>query len=143
MRSKITKFIALISGLGIIDTAYLSWQHFNYNPLQCSFFSGCDIVTTSRFAVIGGIPLALIGLLFYAIVFILNLISEKHRSAQKILLILATIGFGVSVVLLYLQIFVIKALCIYCLTSFATSTLIFIALLSSLRKNKNPIASTR
>jgi uncharacterized membrane protein len=114
--------------LGFVDATYLAIKFFQHEAPACSLLKGCEQVTTGEFASILGIPVALLGTLFYfslIILFVLYLDSKK-----SIFLNLAQLftvgGFLFSLYLIFLQVSVIKALCIYCLFSAATSTILFI-----------------
>lgn len=76
---------------------------------------------TSSYGQIFGIPVALLGVLFYMAVFFSAL-----RGWVRGVKVLAIVGMLMSLGFLYLQLFVIKAICLYCMGSLATSTLNFI-----------------
>ena len=72
-----------VSSLGIALTGYLSWTAFSGGAVQgCSAGGGCDIVLTSRWATLLGLPTALWGLLAYtglaAIAFVRR--ADRHWS---------------------------------------------------------------
>lgn len=117
-----------ISFLGFADAGYLTAKHYLGTPIPCSILNGCDTVTKSIYATVFGVPISLLGALYYLVLFMLVLVyldSEKTKFflwASR----LTWTGFLVSVVLVFLQIFVIKALCLYCLGSALTSTALFV-----------------
>ena len=95
--------------------------------MPCSLTGGCETVLSSQYADIYGIPISLIGMLFYATALILAVnIYYGNTKAFNFLLVISSIAFIVSIVLVYIQFFVIEAVCVYCLTSAGISTLIFI-----------------
>lgn len=112
---------------GFVDSTYLTAKHYSGTALECSIFQGCDKVTSSPYAVIGGIPLALYGAAYYLVVFLLTMgyldlkIETIMRTAGRITLA----GFAASILFVYLQLAVIKAICPYCMLSAATSTVLF------------------
>ena len=112
MRNLAVKIFALI---GFADAVFLTTQHYLGKIPPCTIVSGCETVLTSPYAVIAGVPLALLGALFY-----LAILIRPSR-------LLVALGFIASLGLLYLQIFVIKALCMYCLLSLVTSTGVFVS----------------
>jgi uncharacterized membrane protein len=127
--SSIASVVALI-GLG--DALYLTVQHLKNETVPCSLISGCEVVLTSEYAVIGGIPLAALGAIAYFAAFSLAILTAFGNSKTWFL-------FGIQVVLmslftlwlLYLQAFVIGAFCQFCLLSaLVTFTLLIIALVS-------------
>ena len=128
MTSKIwSRLLLAFSFLGFIDSAYLSISHFQNRIPPCTT-DGCEIVLSSRFAAIGGIPLALFGVGFYMLVFFLVLIGENLPAGRQArwLKPIISIGFAFSIILFLLQAFVLHAFCLYCLGSLGTSTLLFI-----------------
>jgi len=128
----------LMSLIGFLDTSYLSAKRFLSSPVTCSFFQGCDQVTTSRFAVIGGVPVAVLGLIYYLIILIGTLIylDTKREAVLYSLAQLTPIGFIVSVWFIFLQLIVIKALCLYCIVSATTSTILFVLGILLIRKQR-------
>lgn len=118
----------LISFIGFLDTGYLTIKHYTGGLIGCNLFEGCEQVTNSKYSVIFGIPLALLGLLYYLFMLISSLLyfDTKNPVIPKIFLPVTTLGFIFSGYLVYLQIWVIKALCQYCILSAITSTALFI-----------------
>ncbi|HSG06142.1 MAG TPA: vitamin K epoxide reductase family protein, partial [Nitrospiria bacterium] len=90
---------------GFVDSTYLTAKHYSGTALECSIFQGCDKVTSSPYAVIGGIPLALYGAAYYLVVFLLTMgyldlkIETIMRTAGRITLA----GFAASILFVYLQ----------------------------------------
>ncbi|OHA18782.1 MAG: hypothetical protein A2664_04720 [Candidatus Taylorbacteria bacterium RIFCSPHIGHO2_01_FULL_46_22b] len=120
--------LLLVSLFGFADTAYLTVKHFKGEIPPCVLFSGCDTVTSSSYSTIGPIPIALLGLLFYFAVFLLTLIflDRRNNQALKLIFFAAIPAFLFSMWLLYVQLFVLHAACIYCMFSVLTSSLVFI-----------------
>lgn len=132
LQTKIYKFATFaficLGLIGFFDAAYLVIEHFRGVPITCSVFSGCEKVTTSRYATIGPVPVALLGLIYYMIIF-LGIIAFINTGRREIIYALSwftTIGFLASAWFIYLQLFVIKAICPYCVISAVTSTALFI-----------------
>lgn len=128
--------LGLLSFLGFLDSTYLTVKHYVGGPLPCSLLQGCETVTTSVYAQIFGIPIALFGALFYLTVLVLVIVEWQtgRTDLRQIIWFLGLIAFIVSLVLIGLQVFVIKALCLYCLGSALTSTLIFLFASLSVRR---------
>ncbi|MBK6750302.1 MAG: vitamin K epoxide reductase family protein [Acidobacteria bacterium] len=66
---------AIVSLAGIADAAYLTIHHYTAEPVPCSVFEGCEQVLNSQWATIGGVPLAIFGLLAYFTAFSLALLT--------------------------------------------------------------------
>lgn len=120
--------IAVVSFVGFLDATYLTAQHYLGFELNCSVFNGCETVTTSEYSVVAGVPVALLGALYYFIVFIGMFVyfDLQDKRVLRVLMLLTIFGFLASLWFLYLQIFVIKALCLYCIVSAITSKALFI-----------------
>ena len=134
------KFFFAVAGLalvGFLDAIYLTVSHFT-GHIACSLISGCQEVLTSQYSQILGIPLALLGALYYFFILINTLlyIDNQNKWSKLVILYLPIGGFIFSLYLIYLMFFVINALCQYCLLSALTSTLLAIASLTLIRKNK-------
>ena len=87
---------------------------------MCTGVSNCERVQTSAYAMVAGVPVALIGLLGYlAILVALRLPGEPARLAVALL---AFSGFGYSAYLTGLELFDIQAVCQWCIASAAIMT---------------------
>lgn len=119
--------ILAISFTGFLDAGYLAVKKFTGGPINCVVFEGCDKVATSTYALIANIPVAYIGVIFYLAILglIIAYIDTKNRSILNLVAFLTFIGFAASLRFMYLQFFVIKAVCTYCLVSATTSTILF------------------
>jgi uncharacterized membrane protein len=116
------------SFIGIADTLYLSWNYLMGTMPSCSIIEGCAIVLTSPYAKIFGVPLAYLGLVFYIYmlgVAILLAIDPHSRGLRLGALMYSAIGVVCSGIFVYLWIFLIHALCMYCVISAITTVIIF------------------
>ena len=130
-------FTALgIAGLGFIDATFLTIQHYTSFTLPCSITHGCELVTTSSYSSILGVPVALLGALYYVGVLLAVYGSLEFAKAQwfKWIAIATTAGFLFSGWFVYLQLFVIHAICPYCMLSAFTSTSLFVVSIIYLTK---------
>lgn len=129
----------LVALIGFADAAYLTLKHYTNAIPPCSLVSGCETVLTSPYATIAGnIPIALVGAGYYLTIFVGGIIyvDTKNNTILKTIAYFTIAGFTASVILIFLQVFVIRALCLYCLASAVTSTLLFIIGIGILRKVK-------
>lgn len=118
---------ALLSLLGLADALYLTVEHVSGQSVQCTIISGCSEVLSSPYAVVAGIPLAGVGAAAYFTVFSLaTLAGFGYRAAGTLLTPLITAMFFVSLWLVYLQAFVIRQFCQYCLLSAAITTALLV-----------------
>jgi uncharacterized membrane protein len=123
---------ALLSLLGLADALYLTVEHVTGQSVQCTIISGCSEVLSSRYAVVAGVPLAAIGAAVYFCVFSLaTLAAFGYRIAATLLTPLVVWMFLFTLWLIYLQAFVIREFCQYCLLSAAiTLGLVVVVLLA-------------
>lgn len=113
--------------IGFLDSAYLAITHFIGSPVTCGFFTGCELVTSSEYSAIAGIPIALFGALYYLFWVLLGVWYLDSRNTLFLALLpLTAIGFAVSLILIGIQLFIIDAICVYCMLSAASSTALFI-----------------
>jgi uncharacterized membrane protein len=116
---------ALVSLVGLTDAIYLTVQHITGASLRCTIVSGCSEVLNSPYAQVGPVPLASIGAAAYFIVFSLAiLIAFGYRFAISFIRIILALMFLTTLWLLYLQAFVIRHFCQYCLLSAAVTTVL-------------------
>lgn len=148
--------ILLVSFLGFADASYLSIKYFVGTPLPCSVLKGCEEVTTSHYSKIIGIPVALLGSFYYLTIFALvfsylikslsfdksdKVDSEMSKKTLMIFARLTVVGLAASLWFVYLQLFVIKAICLYCMFSASTSVTLFVFGIFVLKFNKSRILS--
>ena len=123
---------ALLSLVGLADALYLTIEHVTGQSVKCTILAGCSAVLSSPYAVVAGIPLAAIGAAAYFAVFSLAILTLfGYSSAGKVMRVLVVVMFLVSLWLIYLQAFVIREFCQYCLLSaLITTTLLVVVFLS-------------
>jgi uncharacterized membrane protein len=133
---------ALLSLLGLADALYLTVEHVTGQTVQCTIISGCSEVLSSSYAVIAGVPLAGIGAAAYFSVFSLaTLAAFGYRLAGTLLTPLVLVMFLVSLWLIYLQAFVIREFCQYCLFSAAITLglLIIVLIVHRLHRSQKSV----
>lgn len=131
--SKNLLFAALIalSLIGLADSWYLASSAATQTPLVCDIgagLDGCNQVAESPYSRVFGIPLADFGLLFYGTALLASLLAWKVSSVwtRRVLLSVTFVGAAASVYFVTLQIFIIKAYCVYCLISAGVSWIMLI-----------------
>ena len=119
--------MALLSLVGLVDALYLTIEHVTGQSVRCTIVSGCSEVLSSSYAVVAGIQLAAVGAAAYFTVFSLaTLAIFGYRLAGKLLAPLTALMVLVSLWLIYLQAFVIRAFCQFCLLSAAITIILFV-----------------
>ena len=129
---KLYAVAALLSLLGLTDALYLTIEHVTGQSVRCTILAGCSAVLSSPYAVVAGVPLAAIGAAAYFTVFSLAILTLfGYHWAGKIMRALVITMFAISVWLIYLQAFVIREFCQYCLLSAAITTALMVVVLIS------------
>ncbi|OGC46755.1 MAG: hypothetical protein A3A94_01950 [Candidatus Portnoybacteria bacterium RIFCSPLOWO2_01_FULL_43_11] len=125
--------------IGFLDAAYLTIEHYNQGILPCYIFEGCDKVTTSKYSEVFGLPVAMFGAIYYLLIVLTAIFyfDAKNKTALNILKIFPSAGFLASIWFVYVQLFVIEAICFYCMISAVTSTALFILSLFLIKFTKN------
>ena len=142
-KSAIYAAAALLSLLGLTDAIYLTIEHVTGQSVRCTIVAGCSEVLSSSYAVVAGIPLAMIGAAAYFTVFSLaTLAAFGYRVAGNLLTPLIVAMFLVSLWLIYLQAFAIRAFCQFCLLSAGITLLLFVVALMA-RRMKSVCGWTR
>jgi uncharacterized membrane protein len=122
---------AFVSLIGLADSIYLTVEHLAGRSVRCTIVAGCSAVLASPYASWRGVPLALIGAFAYFLVFSLaTLAAFGYKVVGKVLAALVAGMFLTTLWLLYLQAFVIKAFCQFCLLS-ALVTLVLTVLIAA------------
>ena len=136
---KLLLLMTIISLVGFTDSIYLVYHFYFGGTTPCLITQGCEQVLTSKYATIGGFPISLAGLVYYFLIFILlgNVDLDGDAGSFRRIKLLTFLGFIFSLALLCIQIFVIRALCFYCLLSFASSTALFTTAALISKNNKS------
>jgi uncharacterized membrane protein len=118
-RSWLIPALALV-GLGV--AGYLAYVEITHTEAVCGPVGNCNLVQSSAYAQIAGIPIAVLGILNYVAVLVLWPIFRfgRGRAADMALLgilVFSLIGTLFSIYLTALEIFVIQAICAWCLSS--------------------------
>lgn len=132
MTSLLHLAIIFLSILGIADAGYITYEEFSGVTPVCDVgnFFDCGAVLNSQWAHIGPIPLSLLGVGYYSTMFVLGAIlltvpAWRTRATQAAL-VFGTTGGIFSLFLMYLQLGVIGAICLYCTVSAFTSGLLWV-----------------
>jgi uncharacterized membrane protein len=131
--------IALLSVVGLLVSAYLTLYHFGaMGELQCAVGS-CAKVQSSRYAYLLGQPVALWGVGAYAALAAVALagLQPRFEGARWVAVSLAgmaAVGVAFSAYLTYLEAFVIRAWCQWCVVSAILIVLIFLLSIPGLRR---------
>jgi uncharacterized membrane protein len=135
------RLIQLLAVPGLLVAFYLLLYHNGALTATCTAggWEDCGLVSgpDAPYASIGPVPVALIGLVGYAVIFLLTWLPDWLPPLNKYLpeLLIGTIGLALlfTAGLTALEIFVIHAICRYCLVSAGIVLVMFILAFSYLR----------
>jgi uncharacterized membrane protein len=116
------KMIFILGLVGFLISSYLFFIGTRNNSPVCLSNSGCDFVLKSNYSKFLGLSVALWGVLYFSSILILNYF-EKYKNLLKII---ASLGFLFALYLIYIQSFVLKSFCFYCLIADISTILIFV-----------------
>lgn len=126
-------FILIVTEIAL--SGYLAYTSiYGINPI-CLTGIGCKTVQNSEYSHIFGIPISLIGTLSFIILLIVYHFVYKEKINCNWFLVLCILGALGALYFLYLQFFVIKALCSNCLIADLGMILILIIALFANKKN--------
>ena len=134
--------VAALALAGIFVALYLLlYKIGKIGNLSCSIGS-CETVNTSKWASFLGVPVAGWGVVFYVTLFVLALLSIQDQHADspgmsKLLALVTGTGFVFSAWLTSLELFVIHAICQWCVISAIIVTTCFVVALLDLKDRRN------
>jgi uncharacterized membrane protein len=130
--------VAAVAAAGVLVSIYLTATKLaGTRALFCEAGGGCDVVQSSRYAVLLGLPTAAWGLGLYATVLGLAVAGFTVRRWQ-VAFVLGVVGVAFSAYLAYLQLAVLHAVCAWCVAD----ALIAVALLGVIVWRR-PVSTSR
>ena len=121
--------ILVLSLIGVAVAGYLTYVHYEGLKVLCLSSGGCETVQASRYAKLDGVPVAVLGLAGY--IGILGSLVLRGEFGRVAGFAIALIGFGFSMYLTYRELFTIKAICQWCVSSAVIMTVL--AVLTAIR----------
>lgn len=124
--------IALIALVGALIATYLTLYKLGIiGTLVCTNLGSCETVQTSRWATFLGLPVAAWGVGYYLAILVAAIVGtmpawSESRAVSVVLLLLTAWGFLFSAYLTSLELFVIHAICVYCVTSAILVTVLLV-----------------
>lgn len=116
--------------LGTLVSIYMTIYKLTENPNMCLGNGGCSVVNSSKYAMVYGIPVAVIGVGGYLAILLLLWMEGRNSllasNSTLVIFGLALVGFLFTLYLIYVEVALIHALCPFCVTSQATMTVLFV-----------------
>ena len=122
------RLITILAVLGLGVSGYLTYTHLFGVPIYCGGASSCELVNSSRYAFLGPIPVSLLGLIGYLAILVLSFIptNDDRQWPAQLIFGVALIGVMFQLYLTYVELFVLYAICYWCVASQILILLIFI-----------------
>jgi uncharacterized membrane protein len=117
---RLAAIVLALIGLGV--AGYLTYVHYEGIHPVCGLGGDCEKVQTSEWSKLAGVPVALLGLIGYAVIFVSLFVPGEQALIAGALTSL--IGFGFSAYLTYRELFTIDAICQWCVASAIIMTLL-------------------
>lgn len=114
--------IAVLAVIGIGVATYLTYVHYAKLKIACTN-TGCTTVQSSVYAKLAGIPVPVLGLVGYVSI-LASILVLRGEVSRIVSFGLALTGFLFSLYLTYREIFTIKAICEWCVSSAVLMTLL-------------------
>jgi uncharacterized membrane protein len=124
---QVFQLVAVLALAGIAVSAVSLYHHYGTSQTSyCDFGAtfNCDVVNRSVYSTVLGVPDALIGILGYAVLFVLARFYRTKAEMPFIILGASTAGLGFALYLTYIEKFVLATWCILCLSSLTLIVLI-------------------
>lgn len=133
------RIIFILSLLGLGVASFLFYEYQISGSIVCPSGQGCDIVRASPYSRFFGISIPLLGIVFYLTMSILAVVRTQALSSKihNLQLLISVLGVGFGIYLTYLEIFVIKAICFWCVLSFIISIAVLLSVIIARRNNEN------
>jgi uncharacterized membrane protein len=110
-----------LSTIGLLNAAYLTWVKLADRLAICAGVGDCETVNSSIYSEVGGIPIALFGVVGYLAITLILVFEERieylRENGPMLVFGLSMAGLLYSAYLTYLELFVIHAVCPYCVLS--------------------------
>ena len=127
----------LLAIAGLLDSLYLSYIKLTNQTASCDLIGDCEAVNNSRYAVIGGVPIAVLGAAGYLLILVLLYLDRPPaggpESVRFAFFGLTLAGTLYSIYLTYLELFVLDAICPFCALSAVVMVGLFVLSLVRLR----------
>lgn len=122
-----TRIVSAIAAIGTAVSTYLVWVHYSGSLALCIGVGGCEAVQTSRYSMIGDVPVAAIGLAGFLVILAVSLARiARPRSELDIALFALSLAATLYVAYLtYVEIFLLGAICPWCVSIAVCAVAIF------------------
>lgn len=127
MSARALRRLLLVLGvIGIGLASYLTYVHYSGETVLCTTaHNTCEQVQTSVYSHLAGVPVALIGLIGYVLIFA-SLVAPEREMTRFATAALTLGGFGFSAYLTYRELFTLHKICEWCVGSATLMTIMML-----------------
>jgi len=144
MEKRLSQLAIALTVTGLLVSIYMTIYAITSNDNMCIGSQDCSVVNASRYSKVNiagiNVPVAVLGIIGYAGILAVLLFENRlgflQQNGSLVFFGLSLIGFLFTLYLVYLEIFLIRAFCPFCITSQVAMTLIFF--LSVIRVVRQP-----
>lgn len=130
MKNPLTLASLLLAATGLVLSGYLTYVHYNPAALVCGT-GGCEVVQQSKYSEMFGIPIAIFGLILFAVLIagiVVRELRPQHSDIiSTVILMMLVTAILYWAFLTYIELNVLFAVCQWCVaTSIATAILLVV-----------------
>lgn len=131
MTKRLTQITIALAILGLLVSIYMTIYKYTSNDSMCLGSGDCSTVNASPYSEMYGVPVALIGVVGYAVILAIHWLERGNgffrSNGSMVLFGVSLVGLFFTAWLVYVEIVLLKgAFCPFCVASQVTMTLIFI-----------------
>jgi uncharacterized membrane protein len=124
------KILMALASIGLLDAIYLTWIKLSGSEALCNGVGDCSAVNASSYSEIAGIPIAVLGGGAYLAMLLILIYKDRvdflRDNGAMLLVGISLVGVLYSAYLTYIELYVIYAICPYCVLSAIVLTLMLI-----------------
>ncbi len=132
------KLLIALASIGLLDAIYLTWIKLSGAEAMCAGVGDCSAVNASRYSEIAGIPIAVFGGGAYLVMLLILIYKDRvdflRVNGAMLLVGISLAGVLYSAYLTYIELYVIHAICPYCVLSAIVLTLMLIVSILYIRE---------
>ncbi len=120
LHRKIPYVLMLLGVVGVAIGSYLTIAHWGKQPIVCGGVGDCNTVNSSEYASVAGLPVAGLGALLYLTMTLTAIAWAARRDVDWLPIAywgLALAGAGYAAYLTYIELDVLHAICVWCVSS--------------------------
>tara|TARA_Y100000310_G_scaffold344303_1_gene456300 strand:- start:853 stop:1275 length:423 start_codon:yes stop_codon:yes gene_type:complete len=137
IKLKKTQLIIFILIIASVITASIIYYGYAQESAICNLDSDCEIVQNSPYAKIFGFPLSTLGIISSILLLVIYLLVFNKKIPYKIFLAITYIGAAFAIYFIYIQLFILKAICSTCMAIDLIIILIALMATHEYSKSKN------